>query len=266
MTLSQIWLSWNLPIFLLSVGLLTLIKIASLINLVRSWPSLPRILKLWGVIWCPVSCLCSWNGDGSLRFSLHCSPMGPWCFFNIFTPTVNRWALVMVNYSTFLFLWILVLGLNQKLFGSPISFEVGLYTILAAYVFDTSPRHWTYGMTICPTLGLPLGGSGCWLLLLLVLVTCVVVPTWLLLLLAPPSQLPFIILFCTLLMAHLEYLHLPRASLRCCNSSVRSSGRSAYHLGPMGKCTYDTVLSRKIVMTIPLSSSQCEGVCCTPLY
>ena len=72
--------------------------------------------------------------------------------------------------------------------------------------------------------GSSLGGqSVCWLLLLVVLVPCVVVATWLLLSVLL-SQLPFIILFCILLMAHLGYLHLPRASLRCPNSSFRSSG------------------------------------------
>ena len=65
-------------------------------------------------------------------------------------------------------------------------------------------------------LALPLGDSVCWLLSLVVMVACVVVPTWLLLSLLP-SWLPFITLFCTVLMAHLGYLHLPRASLRCCN-------------------------------------------------
>ena len=38
------------------------------------------------------------------------------------------------------------------------------------------------------------------------------------------SWLPFITLFCTLFMAHLGYLHLTSASLRCCNSSSKSPG------------------------------------------
>ena len=46
----------------------------------------------------------------------------------------------MVNYCTFLFLWVLVLGLNQKLFESSVSFEMGLYTIFAAYIFDALPQ------------------------------------------------------------------------------------------------------------------------------
>ena len=62
-----------------------------------------------------------------------------------------------------------------------------------------------------------------WLLLLEVLVPCIVLSTWVLLL-PFSSVLPFITLFCTLLMACLGYLHLTRASLRCCNSSFKSSG------------------------------------------
>ena len=60
------------------------------------------------------------------------------------------------------------------------------------------------------------------LLWLEVLVPCVVLPTWVLLL--PFSfRLPLTTLFCTLLMAQLGYLHLTKASLRCCNSSFKSS-------------------------------------------
>ena len=90
-------------------------------------------------------------------------PQGPWGFSNVFIPTVNCWALVMVNYFTFLFLWVLVLGLNQKLFESYVSLVMGMYTIFTAYVFDALLQSWMYGMTLCPTLALPLGGlfAGC---------------------------------------------------------------------------------------------------------
>ena len=73
-TLSQIWLSWNLPIFLLRVGLFTLMKMDSLLNLVMSCPSLPIILKLSWLSWCPVIWLCTWMGEGSLKCSLYLSP------------------------------------------------------------------------------------------------------------------------------------------------------------------------------------------------
>ena len=84
-----------------------------------------------------------------------------------------------------------------------------------------SPRPWTYGITMCPLVGLPPGVLDAWLLLLVPLVPCAVLPTWLL---PFSSQFPFITLFWTLLMAHLGYLHLASASLRCCSSSFRSSG------------------------------------------
>ena len=84
-----------------------------------------------------------------------------------------------------------------------------------------SPRPWTYGMTMCPILGLPLGVVVVWLLPLVPLVSCNVLPTWLL-----PfyTWLPFTTLFWTLFMAHLGYLHLTSASLRCCNSSFKRPG------------------------------------------
>ena len=47
-------------------------------------------------------------------------------------------------------------------------------------------------------------------------------------------------------------LHLTRASLRCCNSSFKRPWCGANSFGPIGKCTYDTVLGRKTMMTIPL--------------
>ena len=74
-TLSQIWLNWSLPIFLFRVGLFTLMKIDSLINLVKSCPSLPIILKLSWVVWCPISWLCACIREGPLRCSQYLSPV-----------------------------------------------------------------------------------------------------------------------------------------------------------------------------------------------
>ena len=84
------------------------------------------------------------------------------------------------------------------------------------------PRPWMYGMIMCPLLGLPLGEVVSWPLLLEVLMPCVVLPTWVLLM-PFPSWFPLITLFCTLLMAHLGYLHLTKASLRWGKASSRSS-------------------------------------------
>ena len=85
-----------------------------------------------------------------------------------------------------------------------------------------------YGMTICPMdflvvllLVLMLGRL---LLFVVPLFSSLILLLLLLFVVLVSSQLLLITLFCTLLMAQLGYLHLPRAPLRCFNSSLRSSG------------------------------------------
>ena len=73
-TLSHIRWRFCLPIFLFSVELLPLMYIDSLIVLARPWSSLPMMLKLSGVMLCPVWVLCAWMGEGSLSCSLNLSP------------------------------------------------------------------------------------------------------------------------------------------------------------------------------------------------
>ena len=64
----------NLPIYVLSVGLLTLIYIDSLIVLAVPWSSLHIIWKFsWVIVW-PVLWLWLYIGDGSFRCSLDLSP------------------------------------------------------------------------------------------------------------------------------------------------------------------------------------------------
>ena len=64
----------NLPIFLFSVGLLTLMYIDPLIVLALLWSSLPIIWKLsWVVVW-PVLLLWLCIRKGSFRCSLNLSP------------------------------------------------------------------------------------------------------------------------------------------------------------------------------------------------
>ena len=55
-------------------------------------------------------------------------------------------------------------------------------------------------------------------------VPCAGLPSWLLMLLLLSSQYLLIYLLWTLCMAHLGYLHLTKASLRCCISLWKSSG------------------------------------------
>ena len=85
-----------------------------------------------------------------------------------------------------------------------------------------SPRPWTYGMPMCPKLGLPM--QGWWFDCCHWRYWCCVLCYQHGYLLPFSSHLPFITLFCTLLMAHVGYLYLTKASLRCCNSSFKSSG------------------------------------------
>ena len=85
------------------------------------------------------------------------------------------------------------------------------------------PRPCTYGMTMCPALGL---APRVVVALLLSLslgpeLFCIVLLTWVL---PSSSHLPFNTLFCSWFMAYLGYLHLTIASLRCCNSSSKSPG------------------------------------------
>ena len=99
-TLSHIWLNWNISIFLFSVGLFTLMKMDSLINLVKSYPSLPVMLKLSWVVVCPICWLCSWIGEGSSEVLFCTFPQCPRCLSNVFFSHIlwlntdsNRWLL-----------------------------------------------------------------------------------------------------------------------------------------------------------------------------
>ena len=112
----------------------------SLINLAMSWPSLPTMLKLSWLRWCPVDWMCTWIGEGSLKCSLYLSPQGPGCLTNIFFLTVYCSTLVTVHYSTLLLLWVLVLGSYQHLFNGPATFGVCLYPVLCAGASDAFPQ------------------------------------------------------------------------------------------------------------------------------
>ena len=121
-----------------------------------------------------------------------------------------------------------------------------LNAILGAGAFDAFPQAlniWDYYVSHT---GFSPGGVDVWLLPLEVLVSCDVLPAWVLLL-PLSSQLSFISLYCALFMAHLGYLHLTKASLRCCNSLLRSSG-----VVQTVSALWVTVSERKIMMIIPL--------------
>ena len=73
-TLSHMWGKLNLPMFLFNVGLLTLIKIDSLIFPAKLCPSLPIIWKLLRLVGWPVWLLCWWMSEGFFRCSLYLWP------------------------------------------------------------------------------------------------------------------------------------------------------------------------------------------------
>ena len=86
-TSSHIWGKWYLPMFLFRDGSLTLMNRASLIALVRFWPSLPTIVKslmlmLWpemlqlsnigeGAFWCSLNLSAKFLADSPIYSSLH---------------------------------------------------------------------------------------------------------------------------------------------------------------------------------------------------
>ena len=72
--LSQMWGTWNLPIFLLKDGSLTLKNIASLMFLVILCTSLPTVEKLSTLILCPALLPYMYMGEGDWRCSLSLSP------------------------------------------------------------------------------------------------------------------------------------------------------------------------------------------------
>ena len=95
---------------------------------------------------------------------------------------------------------------------------MSLYSIFAVFLI-LSPNLWVYGMTMWHILGLSLGVLPV-VLPLVLLSPWSVVPSWVL----PSSQMLFRNLLSTLSNAHLGYLHLDRAFLRCCISLLRGSG------------------------------------------
>ena len=134
-TLSHIWLRLNLPMFLLKVGLLTLVYIDSFINLVRPWSSLPMMLKLSEVALCPVQRLCTWLLE----------------MFLVPFPRVLEVSLCILHHNplqcignckwhTFPVFGVLVLWSDKQLFDCSTPFEKYLDSILVADVLETLPQ------------------------------------------------------------------------------------------------------------------------------
>ena len=114
-------------------------NIDSFILLARPWSSLPMMLKLSGVVLCPVWVICMWMGEGSLRCSLNLSK-GPGGFPYVFLITCKFPTLVVIYRSTLLVHGILVFGPNLYLFSGPVPLEKSLDTIFTASLLDTFPQ------------------------------------------------------------------------------------------------------------------------------
>ena len=95
------------------------------------------------------------------------------------------------------------------------------------------------------------GGWGSFFIFPLELLLPWVVSTWVILL-PSPNLLLFVALFCILLMACLGYLHLTKASLRCCNSSFRSSGVVQTVLALWVSVPMTMYLAARLWVTVPL--------------
>ena len=100
-TLSHMWDKLNLPIFLLSVGLITLMNMNSLIFLAKLCPSLPIIWKLLWLVGWTVWLPCWWMSEGSFRYSLYTFAKGPGGFPYVFIITRKVTTLEPINGPTF---------------------------------------------------------------------------------------------------------------------------------------------------------------------
>ena len=115
------------------------------------------------------------------------------------------------------------LGLTSNCFKVLFPLKCVWIPYLLQIFLKHSPSPWVYGMTMWPMLGLSQEALSSELPFVF-LMPCTGLPSWLLLMLLSSSQLLFTYLLWTFCMAHLWYLHLTKASLRCCNSSLKSSG------------------------------------------
>ena len=198
-----------LPIFLLRVGLFTLINMDYLIALTK--PFLPCLL--WWCFpgwWVISSALVDMYGRRCLKM-----------FFKSFPNVVanspiysslqsHSCATVPINNSTFLFHDVFIFRWHQEVLKCSVSFEVGSNNVLTAKVLEMSPWPCIYGMTMYPID----------LLLILLLLSLLLLLPLLLLLVLLCSKF----LYSILSNVHWEYLHLVRTSFKYSFPVWRSYG------------------------------------------
>ena len=135
-TSSHICGSWYLPIFLLRDGSLTLMSIASLMDLAILWSYLPTVLKVsrersWPVVLVVV--MDGWGGPHV--FSEPFCKSSAW-FPNIFF-TVHPATLISVDHPTFLEGGVFVLIMYQEVLDGTASFKVHINAMFPADVLAT---------------------------------------------------------------------------------------------------------------------------------
>ena len=144
-------------------------------------------------------------------------PKDPGCLTYIFFITGEFPTLVPMDSPTLPIYRIFVFWFDQYILNSSISLEVGVDSIPLAYILMLSPSPCVYGITICSLLYFSLVESPPSGLLLGLSVSPLLCSPWLLCTLLS-SWLLLVNLLSILSKAHLGYLHLARAFLRCCIS------------------------------------------------
>ena len=184
------------PIFLLRVGLFTLMYIDSLMVLAKLFSSLAIILKFPIDVSWPLLLWCINIGDGALRCSF--TKSSSWLSY-VFFIAVNLPTTVAVNHTVLVGHSILILWWHQDVFQCLTSLEVYSYSMFSTNVLDAL----TYALCV-------------WYCNVAFLAECFDVGVCF-----------FSLLCCFLkvfLIAHLGYLHWPSTSSRCCNFSSISLG------------------------------------------
>ena len=177
---------------------------------------------------------------------------GPGCLSYVFLIACYIVTLVAVDDSTLITLGVLVLGFHEYLFNSCVSSEMYLGAILNIDVFET------FG---CPLsvwndhLSYSVGGSwvciGCAFILIVVdlWLTGVVCAVLIIALLLPVAIENFILNLVNCPGGVLALAHcIPKVS----KFLLEELWVSANCFSSVGECTYDTVLGRKTMMTVPL--------------
>ena len=131
------WGKLNLPIFLFNVGLLTLIKIDSLMYLAKPWPSLPPYyLKVVITSWMASTVAMMMYMGWILLMLFESFSKGPGGFPYVFIITGKATTLGPIYGPTLADHGVFVLRGDQLVLDGATTFEVGLYAIPPIDLFN----------------------------------------------------------------------------------------------------------------------------------